>query len=610
MIGCSGGSGHNMAITAIADVQGPSVFLGENLPIEPDSRGCSTIRRKMELALAAMSLPIAGVGLQTALSYTPFPVLPKLDAVRAEVAKLAPKPHSRRKYIDMLLDIYPSGYESAAIWNILQSQDKVSELKKLIKLQPQSDAENYEIVKTYFVTKLQESYSAGTPYTEIISTQAMGLPALCDAVIEYNAWMNQQDSPAPLIHIKQYMTDLATEGAVHFFQPLSRLSPLQQANMELYGITLDSDSISCNFPSGQHFRKTEAITPCANPMVRAGFKDSELDRSKQFDQAVTLHIATENGSGETHVIEQNERIASIMLGSQAGKDTYEYIDSLLQTGCQKVFVFCGNGQSPLREKIENLKKKNREYPDRIVSLDSQSDKEIAPLMSRSNVVITRGGGLSVMEQMTMKHAKEQTVLIHHPNSNCKILTSGISWEDHNATTLVAHLQEQGVHSKKTSPNRALRDLLEAQCISLLKQQKTTHQDLSIWIQYVEWLSQEKLYGFLGTLSVQNDNVWDQIRIACEREDIEWWDPELNMEYDAIKFAKTFKDIYEGPVSFVSFTLNSSNSPVLAGENFNIEIFDEEWVGGAMAPPLICFSHVHEEKKEPFQQASAPLRGLD
>ncbi len=92
----------------------------------------------------------------------------------------------------MLLDVYPAGYASVAIWNILQRDGQVEDLKKLVCLQAKSDKENYSIVKNYILNALKNAVDGKTPYTEMISTQAMALPALCDAVMEYNKWLEKK----------------------------------------------------------------------------------------------------------------------------------------------------------------------------------------------------------------------------------------------------------------------------------------------------------------------------------------------------------------------------------------------------------------------------------
>ncbi len=123
----------------------------------------------------------------------------------------------------------------------------------------------------------------------------------------------------------------------------------------------------------------------------------------------------------------------------------------------KVFVFGGKNPDILKE-IQKLEIQFPQYKGRIVPLGMQDDIHIAPLMTRSNVVVTRGGGLSVMEQLAMNHMPGQVVFIHHKDlpqgspENAE-LTSGISWEDANVEALIDKMVDVGVTAEKTSPAR-------------------------------------------------------------------------------------------------------------------------------------------------------------
>jgi len=518
LIGCSGGTGHNSAIDGIADDILPSLKETGSALVQHDARlagarSDSPERDRINRGLGIMDASIIGTLLKKALAYTFLPVLPSALEVMNEVNNLSGKQEKKpqRTYIDMLLDVYPAGYESAAIWNVLQTTDKTAELRKLIALQKHSDADNYLAVRKYFLEKLKDAAvpkdgTPGTPFTEVISTQAMSLPALCDAVIEYNAWIKESKLELTSIHIKQYMTDLATEGAVHFFNPLSQLTRQQQAQMELHGINCDDEIMERFFPAvdgqlkGHAFINVVSIAPSANPMVRAGFKKTTFDNSKKFAKPVSLAL---KGRSDFEYIAPNERIASIMLGGQGGKDSYRYIKSILDTGCDKVFVF-GGDTSFTREKIAEVVALNpQKYTGRIISLGNQGDAEIAALMSRSNIIVTRGGGLSVMEQMAMNHSTEQTVLIHHADSPAHILTSGISWEDANVEALIKNMKERGVHSKKTSPNCAFRHLQEAQLISA--SQKWDVENRQALSEHIQEMSDETLNDFFVKLSNFENN---------------------------------------------------------------------------------------------------------
>jgi len=471
LVGCNGGGGHNIAAIAI-NAYLKRVFEGKvsldsyDPVLIEDKPSEDPVRRQIQKGLDIMSEPYLGPLVKSLLELTPYPEFPDVKDILTEIVSISNKQKGKkRSYIDMLLDVYPGGYESAAIWNVLQRADKTKILKKLIGLQAKSDRDNHDAVYTYFLEKLQKAKDDGHPYTEIISTQAMSLPALCDAVAAYN-----KNNPGQSVEIHQYMTDLPTKGAVHFFNALSSLRDDQQAQMRVYGVGLNDDVLTHFFPEGNQFKGTYDIPYQDNPMIRPGFTDPQCDKSDSFDTTTTLDLGKE-GSYE---IGAGEEIATIMLGSQAGKDTASYIESLLESGISRVFVFGGKTES-VAEKINDIYGRHPEYKtdpkykDRIIPLGFIDDaKLITPLMTRSNIIVTRGGGMSTMEQMAMPHNPKQTILFHHADSPNPELTSGISWEDDNIEVLTQFLKEKGVHTQKTSPERAQRHIAEARIIAALK----------------------------------------------------------------------------------------------------------------------------------------------
>jgi len=451
MIGCSGGTGHNSAIESIAQtLEAQQVVLYKHVVTKAQDRTSSSERTFIYRVLAMMNAPVFRVPLKIILPYTTYPLLPRTDMIMQEVENLSQLQKDQRTYVDMLLDVYPAGYENAAIWNVLQKQDRTEELRKLIALQERSDREHHDRVYEYFYTKLIHAAVQDHPFTEVISTQAMSLSALCDAVRDYNAYLVENNSAAPAIMIHQYMTDLATEEAVHFFQPLSRLTPDQQKYITLYGVDCDDAIMQYFFPlpQGHHFRAVMAVDPKDNPMVRAGFKHQDCDNSGKFSENVILKFNNE----PDQIVLPDEHIATIMLGGQGGDEAYRYIAELLDAGCEKVFVFGGKTNPTVSHYIQQWIADEPLYAKRIIPLGYQGDRSIAALMSRSDVVITRGGGVSIMEQMAMNHSSQQVILIHHADSYDRMLTSGVSWEDANAAALVVYMKAQGVHSQKTSPS--------------------------------------------------------------------------------------------------------------------------------------------------------------
>ena len=185
-----------------------------------------------------------------------------------------------------------------------------------------------------------------------------------------------------------------------------------------------------------------------------------------------------------------------MLGSQASHDTVEYIETLIQNGMEKIFVFGGTNEA-ISRKIDLIISDHPNYANKIIRLGKQDDKHIAQLMTRSNIAVIRGGGLSVMEQMAMPHNTQQTILIHHANSTTQNLTSGISWEDENVNHLIAYLNIQQVHAEKTSPEQAKRHIAESRLIAAAKKYRQWTTDEIM--RYIKNLPSEALFNQVAFL---------------------------------------------------------------------------------------------------------------
>lgn len=465
-IGCSGGAGHNSAIMGIINYltkcanDSPSAFGRLKLTKAITKHYDRQINKEqspnktIEFGLTVQQQYgfISKVAKTSSELLTEYPVLPDRDILDKEINVLSQKNgfSKARQYVDMLLDVYPAGYESAAIWNIYQRQDNVEMLRRCIKQQSISDDANAIYVKSYFFLLLALAANSSEPYTEVISTQAMCLGGLCDAIIEYNIWLEHFNAANathyPFIVIHQYMTDLATPGAIHFFHALDRLSQEQLGLIKLYGLGITHALLKKMVERRDDLNGYYQIKPYDNPMVRLGFYNRDKSLHASFDKTVSVGYLV-NQSTDKIIIHAYEKVASIMLGSQAGDATTEYVKHLLNNGYDKIFVFGGQNQQ-IKSVILSLFNKDNAYSKRIILLGHQTDKEMLPIMTRSQLLVIRGGGLSIMEQLLMLHHTVQKIFIHH---NGKALKSGISWEDGNVDGFIVAMQELSIFCQKTCP---------------------------------------------------------------------------------------------------------------------------------------------------------------
>jgi hypothetical protein len=495
MIGCSGGGGHISAIMGLHHYFQSAADLNyqatDHFPIQHHEmlakHQTHHARKEFQLGLQIMHDSwYSDVAKWATQNLTYFPVLPNPELLEAEIQTLSKRnpAEKARPYVDMLLDSFPAGFESAAIWNVLQRHDKIKMLKRAVALQQRSDETNYAVVKQNYIKLLKQAARAGQPYTEIVSTQAMCLPALCDAVIEYNKWLLTRHgrNKGPQVTIHQYLTDLPTDGAVHYINALNKLSPAQQKVMKLYGCGLTEKFVNKCQPTQNDFAGVYNIPPEENPMVRPGFRCRATSLHDKWDRQLAVSYIDYQPDGKvapqsaTRTIQPNDQVASIMLGSQASLDTIKYVQSLLNAKYDHIFVF-GAKTPAIAEQLESL---INDYPlaqraairRRIIPLGNQTDIEMQPIMTRSNSVFIRGGGLSVMEQMAMRHNVQQTIFVHHSDpAPMQKLSSGISWEDENVNSLIDFLAQKGVVVNKTSPKLSYDQLLQARANAIKSEYK-------------------------------------------------------------------------------------------------------------------------------------------
>src|SRR3990167_2479050 len=249
ILACSGGGGHISAALGIIDAlrrQPGLLDLPKHQAKLLNQHRYSVLNVSTNTGVFMMSLILLGNIIKHIAHFFDYPGLPDYTEFKQEITRLADsetakqnnaqnqEPTGRtRDYADLLLDFQLSGYEGAAIYNSLQRNDQTTEIERLVNMQAQNDRWNYDTVYHRFLLQLKQAAENNTPFTEVISTQPQSLQALCDAVITYNeeylplANQNKRNPPLTPLIIHQYLTDLPTHGATHFFNPLARLTPRQ-----------------------------------------------------------------------------------------------------------------------------------------------------------------------------------------------------------------------------------------------------------------------------------------------------------------------------------------------------------------------------------------------
>ncbi len=495
VLAVSGGIGHiNAAKAILSDLEKKHPVTLQKTEYETPlyrNKHFTLERMLIRIGVWASSIAYLGAIVRALTRLLGFPALPSHSAYWHELNKLESSELElnneqggepvlrgrKREYVDMLLDIYPTGYEYAAINNSLHLQSKLDDLRLLIKSKEVAERTHHAIVYEQTLGMLIRAAERGHPYTELLSTQPLSLGALCDAVRFYNehyvAKRNRNHvPPLPTIDIHQYMTDLPSIDCTHFFESLGELSTDQKQYMHIHAVSLSEAIIEAHLKG---FKGVHNILPHENPMVRAGFKNPDLvkylDRKSTHYFAVNAYTKvgeqyTLNSEHEIIEVSPGAKVASIMIGSLASSASLDYLKIFLDKGYDKIFVF-GGLNDELFTALQSLintypAERQAEISKRIVRLGNQGDKEMAPIMTRSDTVVIRGGGLSVMEQMALPLLPKKTVLLHHSDCGDKPLSSGVSWEDGNANKLIEFLSARNVFARKTSPQRCELDIQEAE----------------------------------------------------------------------------------------------------------------------------------------------------
>ncbi len=338
IIACSGGAGHISAAKGIVDELSVGAKPAE-IPLyravryqdKPFSLRGGLIR----FGVWIMSVPYLGAAIKGVCRLFKLPVLPSYDAFHAQLKNISQNESDgdkgrERPYVDMLLDVYPTGYEFTAVNNAAHLSLGRNDIKRMISYKGKTEEQNYQAAFDHIYAMLVDGAKKGKPYTAIVSTQALSLEALCDAVICYNEvflpeFNSENHTVIAPAYIQQYMTDLPAIGCAHFMQNLSDLTDKQRSVMEVGAVYMSSPIKAAFFGEGHGFKAVHSIDPRNNPMIRAGFKAPSL---KQYTDKSTQHelsykaYAIDEGTGralytgdESVTVKPDEKVASIMIGS-------------------------------------------------------------------------------------------------------------------------------------------------------------------------------------------------------------------------------------------------------------------------------------------------------
>lgn len=320
------------------------------------------------------------------------------------------------------------GQKSIDSWNGKQKREDVAAINKYLNYQWAEEWFLGIIVFFAFLFQLSK-YNVDT----VITAQPLGIKAIIRAVRVRN-WFNRCFYPSrKQIQVTMVMTDLPTEKTRNFLPPIKRLSANDRKVFKL--VTMkpllapgQSQEQFWNKFAGLSLKKGEVYYDGAP--VRRAFR--ELDPAKEIPQlsvkyasdeelklmAATCGEALHRKAADGKIvfdISPDDKVISLMLGGHACVEaTKQYVQNLMRclskpgVSQQKhyLYVYCGKHgvgeKASLFKQIHDLVQAERlagRLPNNlhVVPVTYQGDDEIAPMMARSNLTITKSGGLTAME---------------------------------------------------------------------------------------------------------------------------------------------------------------------------------------------------------------------
>lgn len=236
-----------------------------------------------------------------------------------------------RPYIDVLLDLFAAGYEFTAYNNAahlsLTSKDTMTMSTYKGSVEGHNHASIFKGVIGHLIGQAQN----GTPYTQVISTQALSLKAICDAVLYYNnsflpTYNETHKTSYPALSIAQYMTDLPSLGCAHFMDNLENLTYEQRQLIELHAVYMSEPIKASYFDTNHGFKAIHEISPKQNPMVRAAFKAPTLNTYTELDKSCMLTYRANTDAVAAGFINKSVEI-------KAGEKSRIYYDRLFSRQC-------------------------------------------------------------------------------------------------------------------------------------------------------------------------------------------------------------------------------------------------------------------------------------
>jgi len=347
-----------------------------------------------------------------------------LQAAAAKEIELAKtQPDANIVKVNLIIELFSQtlGKLFVTMWNRSQKSGKTHLLELFAFLQ-----HLFDIIAWIPVSRRMYKLLLKEDIDEIIDVQPLATSALIHAIRKYNARSKKN------LILDKVVIEFPTKKTTDYFRPIKRLPPFHRPHLKIHSMPplLHPDETeeifwqkTCNLSASQ-------VTRCTPP-IRETFLEYKDKKPKRGKTHLKIHIPIDNErklishilentplivKGEDKkldlTIQKDVKVATLMLGSQpARKATLRYVDHFINLSEHSkdpiaLFIFCANQKDEDTSLIESICTrvlKNKDHPNNlsIVPMPYQADSIVAPLYHRSDATITRSGGLTSMELLTV-----------------------------------------------------------------------------------------------------------------------------------------------------------------------------------------------------------------
>lgn len=270
--------------------------------------------------------------------------------------------------------------------------------------------------------------------SQIVITQPLGMSGIMKAVRLTNYLFSRK------VRVSIVLTDLPTEGSIHYSRPLKNLSSKDKENLKImttkplilnpketevqwwkrvYGLTFNPDTpqksqvLYREFPLRPAFLKWRDMPADQRPeQFEVKVNNSEEQRliNGLFTGQLPVKRLSSKGKKviQVNIDPKKEVVGLVTIGSQAAKKIKDYVLDFIEvtknlpTDRQyTLFAACGRhtpGEKTLFKSVYDASLKAQLPPNiRIIPMGYQDDDELAPLMHRMDFGVGSTGGLTSFE---------------------------------------------------------------------------------------------------------------------------------------------------------------------------------------------------------------------